>query len=198
MSITPERKKELDLRYAKQVSNATTNQEVVDAWMRYLVILWREDGNYEIFRELSEIPRDNGARIDRELLAGEKTRRQAFHAMRALCCDIYAASLNRYGLAEIDITSDVYRVITKDLVIQVLRAFRDVDPTSKTEVCTAMAKTWHRYVQRLHAQYGLPSPEEMSPHFPARSPAEKDVLADGDFETRMTLKERADFEAEVE
>jgi len=196
--VTPERKAELDRIYARQVANATAPDEIERAWMRYLLALWEEDGDLQIFLELRERPRMNGAKLDRQLMSGEKTRREVFHRIRERCADRYAFSLNRYGIAEIDITSETYRAITHDLGIQVLRAFRDVDQNDNTAVCRAMAKTWNHFVRRLHAQYGLPTVQAMRAKLPGGSDAEDSVLDSGDFETQMTPEERAELEAEVD
>jgi len=195
--MTPERKAELAKRYRQAVLNADADA-TQDAWMRYLAALWEEDGDLQIFLELREVPRDNGARIDRQLLARKLTKRQVFGEIREHCADVYASSLNRYKIAEIDIASETYLGITKDLALEVLKAFESVNGRDEFAVCSAMARTWHRFVERLHAQYGLPTVQVMRGKLKPRSEAEKTLLDGGDFETRMTPQERADLEAEVE
>ncbi len=196
MSLTPERRRELRLIYKRAV-RGTDQAETNRHWFKYLTALWKEDGDMYVFRELREVPRTNGADVDRQLMSGEITKRQAFNQIRVRCIDSYASRLKRFGIAEIDMASRPYLEIRREMGIQVVRAFEGIDPTDKTAVCTAMAKTWNNLVELLHAQYGLPTVKEMQVKLPATSDAEKLVLDSEDFETRMTSRERAKIEAEV-
>ncbi len=194
--ITPERRTKLKSIYRRAVLN-TDQAKTQLRWFEYLAALWLEGGDLEIFFELRELPRQNAANLDRQFMSGEITERQIFNQIRRQCADLYATRLNKFGIAEIDITSSIYLQISREMAIQVIRAWQDIDPTDKTKVCIAMAKLWHNFVKLLHAQYGLPTVKEMRVRLTARSDAEEFVLDSEDFETRMTVRERARIEAVI-
>lgn len=194
--MTPERRRELKQIYRQAIRNATP-QETRRHWRLYLKALYLENDDYRIFAELRARARWNGAGIDRALLAGTLTPRQAFRQIRRDCADVYAEALNRFDLATIDIEGAAYLQLTREMALQVLQAFRDVDVQDDSAVCHAMAKTWHQFARALHAQHGLPSPRTMRRDTPSDSDAEEVVVESDDFETTMTPEERAAWEAAV-
>lgn len=195
--ISRQRKRELDERYAKAIRGAdreTTRHE----WNKYLADLYKEDGDLQIFISLRRGPRINGARVDNMLMVGEIDRREAFVLIREKCADLYVKKLNQYGLADIDLGSGVYRSITREMALQVIHAFKGIDPTDKTVVCTNMAKTWHQFVKLLHNAYGLPSVRLIQGRTSPESDAEDSVLIADEFETKMTPGERSILESEID
>lgn len=194
--MTPRRKRELDAEYKRAVMNAT-QEETNRAWFRYLVAFWKEDGDPRIFIALRQQPRSNGSRADYQLMDGTKTPREAIANLTTYCVNLYASLLNEYDLATIDITSPEHLEMIHTLGPEVIKAFRGVDPTDKTVVCTAMAMTWHRFVTLIHAQHGFPLPSALRGAALSESDAEEEVLERDDFETRMTARERAAIKAEI-
>lgn len=194
--MTPERRRELKQAYRQAVRNAD-QRETENQWAIFLAAHWLEDGDLRIFADLRRRPRMNGARLDQELMAGTKTPRQVFHQIRDRCADRYALALNRYGIASIDITDATYRQMTRRMGLEVLQAFQGVDPADATAVCVAMAKTWHQFVRRLHAQHGLPTVRAMKRAMAAESDAEEGVVESDDFQTTLTPAEEAAWEAVV-
>ncbi len=194
--MTAKRQEELKRIYRKAVRNAD-QRETEHQWALYLAALWLEDGDLRIFADLRRRPRMNGARLDQELMAGTKPPRQVFNQIRERCADRYALALNRYGLATIDIAAPIYRRMTRRMGLEVLQAFQGVDAADKPAVCVAMAKTWHQFVRRLHAQHGLPTVRAMKRAMVNESDAEKGVVESDDFQTKMTRAEEAAWEAVV-
>ena len=196
LSITPERKKQLNELYAQRVANATP-AETQEEWFKHLVLLWQEGRNPKIFMDIRSRGRGNGLRLANAFLQGSKTVREFFNQIQEFCQDAYASDLNRYGIVGIDRTSGEYRAIREQVGFEVLQAFRDVDPDDKTAVCLAMANNWHQWIRLLHQLYGLPDPRVMRRELSEDSDAEETVLDAGSFETRMTARERAEWEALV-
>ena len=194
--MTPERRRELRKIYSRAVRRAT-QQETIVAWLEYLTAFYKEDGDLRIFSIIRTRARNNGGRLDEQLLRGEIEPREHFHKIRVRCADRYALDLNRCGLADIDITVAAYKRMTKNLAIEVLQALKGVNPDDKTAFCTAMAKTWNQLVRKLHNRYGLPSVQDLRAKVPPDSDAEEAVLDSGDFDTPMTQQERDDWEALV-
>ena len=196
--ITQKRKAELTQQYRRAVKGATKD-ETRHEWLVYLASLWKEDGDTTIFMDIRARARTNGAQVDIQFLRGMITPRQFFRQIRVRCADIYAADLTTYGLANIDQTTPAYRMLTREIALEVLEAFESVDINDPTAVCVAMASTWHRWVAQLHEAYGLPSPRELrGQKMHEESDAETAVLDSDDFQTKMTPEKRRVWEAKVE
>jgi hypothetical protein len=197
-TMTPERRRQLKFQYAKAVRNAS-EQETQDAWFKYLAALYLEDDDPQIFMELRATPRANGAKLDLAYLAREITDRQLISGLKTTCAQRYAESLNRYGLATIDVQGARFQErVIRQLGPEVIKAFSRVDPAAPSAVCRAMAMTWYRLVQLVHAEYGLPTVQALRPKLHAESDSEKAVLERDDFETRMTAEKRDEIRARIE
>lgn len=192
--ITRERKKQLNELYAQRVANATP-AETQEEWFKYLVYLWNEDGNLQIFMDIRVKSRSNGARASNAFLAGERTAKQLFNDIQKYCSDRYAADLHRIGLANIDQTTRKFQQLSRDMAFEVMQAIGSIkDPTDKTEVCIAQAKNWWRWVELLHAAYRLPTVAELEKVTTPESDAEDTVLRIGIFETAVTPRQRRRWE----
>ena len=196
MPMTRERLWELQARYTAAVKGSTKKEEL-HQWLRYLTFLWKEDEDPQIFLILRQPARSNGGRLAQQFAEGQKTLRELFHGIRKFCMDEYASSLNAYGIADIDTTSEPYRLLTKKIAFEVLQAFKGVDPADKTAMCVSMAMNWHHFVKLLHAEHGLPTVRELKDTVNYESDAEKTVLDRADFETKMTRTEREEWEGKV-
>lgn len=191
--ITRERRKELASRYALGIKGQDRNG-VRHQWFKHQTALFNEGDDHQIFIDLRSYPRKNGAKLDKQLLSKEITPKEFFYKLRTGCADVYASALNRYGLARIDITDPEYRKFTRDMALRTLQIFRNVDPDNETEVCIAMAKSWHLFVRRLHIKYGLPATSKFRDKMIPESDAEETVLAGDDFDIPITKRERDDWE----
>jgi hypothetical protein len=194
--VTPERRRELKQIYRQAVRGADQDTTTFE-WRRFLAALYLEGGDLRIFQELRARARGNGARLDQEYLDDTITKQQLVRGLKVRCAERYAQSLNRYGLAEIDIETPAFRQIIRTLGPEVLETFDSVDPESEHEACRAMAKTWHRLVQLVHAEYGLPRPRALRARLGIESDAERDILEEDDFEARMSPAKRAAWEAVI-
>jgi hypothetical protein len=195
--LTPERRRQLKREYSRAVRNASAH-DTQEAWLRYLAALYLEGNDYQFFIDIRAKVRANGARADSQYLDGEITARRLVRRLKEHCAERYAIDLTRFGVANIDIESPEFRTIIRKLGAEVLQTFKSVDPTSDTDTCLAMARTWHRLVQLVHSQYGLPSVRRLRKRLHSESDAETAILDSDDFETQMTDQERADWEAVIE
>jgi hypothetical protein len=128
-------------------------------------------------------------------LANRSTYRDFFDDIQLRCADEYAADLATYGLAEIDVGSRGYQSITTDIAYEGLLLLEDLregyDGTNSTEVCTALAKIWHLFVEALHGSCGLPTVQELVGVVRVESDAEQDVVTNADLSERMSNEDRA-------
>ena len=187
-----QRKQELDENYRKAVVGQS-QEKTQHEWLKYLAILYEEDNNYQIFLDLRSKARNQGAKIATRYLMKVITIKEFFTQGQIVCGDTYANDLNRYGIANINLKSDEYLTITRETIMESLQAFKDVG-TDKIKICRAMAIIWHRYVERLHKEFNLPSVSDLSDTIHWSSDTEKEVIESNDFETSLTEKEKADWE----
>jgi len=195
-TISAVRRQEINEEY-KASLRGKTRKERRHEWRKHLAKCFKEGGECLIFLDLRHKPRMIGMELDKKLATGEITRRQYFNRIQTRCANLYTAGLNTYGLATIDITSRRYRDLTENAAIEGLHAFRRIDPADDTLFCRAAAKMWHRFVETVHAEYGLPSVAGMRGTLREESSAEQHILRTNDFETTMTRQERIDLRREA-
>ncbi len=199
--MTPERKKELDEQYKTAVRGKTPS-EIRAIWDRYLAVFHEEKDekertDYRIFNQVRLVARMNGGAIDLELLASNITPKQYFEQIKAGCGLEYINSLRDNQLVDIDPREIAYQRIELDSTVEALEAFSQTDPLSKPEVCTSMAKTYHRFVELVHAEYRQPLVSDMVKHLNVESEEEAAVLRSNDFETTMRPARRAFWVAAI-
>ncbi len=195
-TMPDKRRRQLERQYVAAIQGKT-RQERQHEWRRYLTLRFKEGGNQQILMDLRQKPRVVGMALCRQLAREKITRRQYFNRTQARCADLYASYLDTYGLAEIDLDSRRYRDLAENVVLEGLHALWDIDSYDKTVFCRATSKMWHRFVETLHAEYGLPSVAGMRYLLREESKAEQFTLRGGDFETRMTSEEKDDWKRQV-
>ncbi len=191
--MTPERKKELDVQYAKAVLGKS-QEDTRYEWLKYLTVLYYEEGGYQVFLEIRSVARSNGAALAIQYRKGFKTAKQFYSGIQQDCANVYTSALNSHGITDIDMSGAVYKAITEDTALEALKAFDGVDSEDKTAICEAMAIIWHRFVERLHTEFKLPSVVNMKGTTRWDSDIEKIVLDRNDFETKMTVDEKTEWE----
>lgn len=191
--MTRERRRELAREYRKAAIGATKPARR-RAWLKFLAALWKEDNDPMIFGALRTLPRKRGALLDWDLLNKKIDPAGYLRAIRNVCGNSYVRGLNRYGIANIDMSSPRYRSLLRNQLLRQLQGFDGVDPSDKTAVCTAMARTWHRWVREIHSEYGLPSPRVLRRALREESDAEVAVMDSNDFDIPMTPEQEREWE----
>ncbi len=88
MSMTLERKRELQRQYTAAIKGKTRDERRVE-WHKFLAAFYTEDGDYSVFQALRGEARMNGAKLDKALLIGAITPKQFFRKLRSGCADVY-------------------------------------------------------------------------------------------------------------
>ncbi len=196
--MPPERKRELDESYERDVKGKTEEQRR-ELWLKYLRDLFVEDDDLRIFLDARNIARLNGFTLatkylERERIAPESFVREFFFGIQSVCVDVYVGQLNRAGVVVIDTSEERFLTLRHEIAFEVLQVHDSVDSDDKTEVCVAMAKVWHRFVELLHAAYRLPTVEQLKPWVRYESEAEQTALDLDDYETPITPRQRLRWE----
>jgi len=195
-TITVEKKRELVRAYKRNLKGKT-RLERRHEWLVYLAARYQAGGNHMIFMNLRHRARAKGMALCKGFLSGQWTRRQYFIRIRRQCADLYATQLNAYGLALIDLSSQRYLNLTETAAIEGLHAFRGMELDDNTVLCRAAAKLWYRFVETLHAEYGLPNVASMRRLLGEEGLAEQFILRKNSFETMMTPQQRADWRQDI-
>jgi hypothetical protein len=193
--MTPERKKELDRRYAAAIvgkSQEATQHE----WLQYLAVLYKEDGDHQVFLALRAKARNAAGKVVTKYIGKLIGDKELYYQIRERGQDQYALDLNKYGLASIDLSSEEYQSFTSDMAFEVLQACKDWETTGK-DICDVRSRVWHCFVERLHKLYGLPTVATIREAVGWSSLEEKEVLDSNDFKTTMTVREREAWEGKV-
>ena len=193
--MTPERKKELDVQYAKSVLGKS-QEDTQHEWLKYLTVLYREDNNYQVFLDIRAAARNAAAKVITKYIEGSLTDKELYVGIREEGQDRYARDLNKYGFTDIDLSSNEYKTFTSEMAIEVLQACKVWKSTEK-DICVVRSTVWHRFVERLHGMYGLPSVLSIKEAIGWSSGDEKTVIDSNDFETKMTATEKEQWVSKV-
>jgi hypothetical protein len=194
--MTPERKESLDRRYAAAIvgkSQEATQHE----WLKYLAVLYKEDGNHKIFLALRVKSRNAAAKVITKYLEDKIGDRQLYQQITEVGQDQYARDLNTYGLANIDLSSEWYKTFTDDMALEVLQACKNWKE-GVCDICDVRSRVWHRYIDMMHKLQGLPDVATMRDAVGWSSVDEKAMIDSNDYETKMTAEEKADWKTRVE
>ncbi len=206
--IPPERRQEMDREY-RAASKGKSRNERQHEWMKYLAIGFKEGGDHLIFLDLRPKPRMFGMRLCKRLVRGEVTKRQFFNKIQTQCADLYTAGLNTYELAVIDVNDRRYLDLTENVIIEGLHSLRGFVPADITDFsrvrtfpvdttfCRETSKMWHRFIETVHAEYGLPSVADMRGRLREENPSDQFMLRLNNFETAMTQQEKDDLRRQL-
>jgi hypothetical protein len=193
--MTPKRREELASSYAAAIEGKSQD-DTQHEWLKYLASLCEEDNDHQVFLALRTKARNAAGKVVTKYLANLIGDKALYRQIREKGQDQYARDLNKYGLANIDLSSDEYQDFTADMALEVLQACKKWRATEK-DICDVRSRVWHRFVERLHKLYGLPSVAAMRETIGWSSVEEKEVIDSNDFETKMTASERAEWEDKV-
>jgi hypothetical protein len=189
--MTPERKKELDTQYAESVLGKS-QEDTRNEWLKYLAVLYKEDGDYQIFLALRANARNAAGKVVTKYIGKLIGDKELYHQIRERGQDKYAKDLNTYGLANIDLSSATYKDFTSDMAFEVLQACKDWETTGK-DICDVRSRVWHRFVERVHKLYGLPSVATIRETVGWSSVEEKEMIDSNDFGTKVTAVEKEEW-----